>query len=111
MTENQNTIEITNSAAERIKTLLASEPAGFNFRIRVDAGGCSGFQYIFGFGASEADDIAFEKNGIKVATDPSSIGLINGCVLDYVTELGAQYFSVKNPNATASCGCGTCFAV
>ena len=111
MTETQNTIEITDSAASRIKTLLEQEKDADAFRIRVDGGGCSGFQYVFGFGKFEADDIIFEKNGIKVATDATSIDLIKGSRLDYVQELGAQYFAIKNPLATSSCGCGSSFAV
>lgn len=110
-TSAQNTIEITDSAAERIKYLLASEQDADAFRIRVDGGGCSGFQYIFGFGKIEPEDLVFEKNGIKVATDATSIELINGSRLDYINELGGAYFSVKNPQATSSCGCGSSFAV
>lgn len=112
MTETLNTtIEITDSAANRIKHLLEGEKEADAFTIRVDGGGCSGFQYIFGFGKAAADDLVFEKNGIKVATDTTSIELINGAKLDYVEELGGAYFAVKNPNATSSCGCGSSFAV
>lgn len=105
------TIEITDSAASRIKHLLAEEKEADAFTIRVDGGGCSGFQYIFGFGKAAADDIVFEKNGIKVATDTTSIELIGGSRLDYIDELGGSYFAVKNPNATSSCGCGSSFAL
>ena len=116
MTGNLNTttnmaIEITDSAASRIKHLLASEEGADAFRIRVDGGGCSGFQYVFGFGKIEAADVVFEKNGAKVATDSTSIELINGSMLDYINELGGAYFSVKNPQATSSCGCGSSFAL
>lgn len=111
MSENLNTIEITDSAAERIKYLLESEKDADAFRIRVDGGGCSGFQYIFDFGKVQPDDLVFEKNGVKVATDTTSIELINGSRLDYINELGGAYFSVKNPQATSSCGCGSSFAV
>lgn len=107
----ENTIEITDSAANRIKALLAEEKDADAFRIRVDGGGCSGFQYVFGFGKAAADDLVFEKNGIKVITDTTSIDLIKGSKLDFIEELGAQYFAVKNPQASSSCGCGSSFAV
>ena len=112
MSENLNTtIEISDSAAGRIKHLLASEKDADAFRVRVDGGGCSGFQYIFGFGKVEGDDVVFEKNGIKVATDPTSLELIGGSRLDYIEELGGAYFAMKNPNATTTCGCGSSFSV
>jgi iron-sulfur cluster assembly accessory protein len=105
------TLEITDSAANRIKHLLEGEADANAFRIRVDGGGCSGFQYVFDLGKIGGDDLVFEKNGIKVATDPTSIELIGGSKLDYINELGGAFFKVVNPQATSSCGCGSSFAV
>jgi iron-sulfur cluster assembly accessory protein len=84
------------------------------FRVSVEGGGCSGFQYKFDLvaeSAAEADDIVIEKGGARVLIDPVSLGLLGGAEIDYVEDLMGSAFKVKNPNATASCGCGTSFAV
>jgi iron-sulfur cluster assembly accessory protein len=107
----ENTIYISDSAAKRISNLLKDEPTGNVFRITVDAGGCNGFQYKFDFTPANADDLNFEKDGAKVTTDPTSIEFLKGTTVDFIEELGGAYFSMKNPNAASSCGCGTSFAV
>lgn len=102
---------ITKAAAARISDLQQTEKARY-FRVRVDGGGCSGFQYIFDFdNQSEADDKQFEAYGISVLVDEMSLGFLEGAQLDYVEELLGSYFKVENPNATASCGCGTSFSI
>ena len=102
---------ITKSAAERIALLQESEKASF-FRVRVDGGGCSGFQYKFDFDNNAADDdLKIDAFGITVLVDDMSLGFLEGAQLDYVEELIGSYFKVENPNATASCGCGTSFSV
>ena len=74
--------------------------------------GCSGFQYVFDFDHDKAEeDIDFEAHGITVLVDDMSLGFLEGAQLDYVEELLGSYFKVENPNATASCGCGTSFSV
>jgi len=106
-------MEITDSAAKRIAAILAdkSDP-DLNFRVRVDGGGCNGFQYIFDFDTSiNDDDTAIEKNGINVLIDEVSMELLKGSELDYIEELAGSYFRVNNPNASSSCGCGTSFSV
>lgn len=100
-------ITISDAAAKRIEQLLTKEPEGNVFRVSILGGGCSGFQYKFEFGAAAADDLVFGN----VHIDPVSIELLNSSHLDFVTELGAQYFTMKNPNASSTCGCGTSFAV
>jgi iron-sulfur cluster assembly accessory protein len=100
-------ITISDAAAKRIDQLLAKEPAGNVFRVSVLGGGCSGFQYKFEFGAAASDDLVFGA----VHIDPVSIGLLADSQLDFVSELGAQYFAMKNPNASSTCGCGTSFAI
>ena len=102
---------ITKAAAARISDLQQTEKARY-FRVRVDGGGCSGFQYIFDFdNQSEADDKQFEAYGVSVLVDEMSLGFLEGAQLDYVEELLGSYFKVENPNATASCGCGTSFSI
>ena len=102
---------ITKAEAARISDLQQTEKARY-FRVRVDGGGCSGFQYIFDFdNQSEADDKQFEAYGISVLVDEMSLGCLEGAQLDYVEELLGSYFKVENPNATASCGCGTSFSI
>lgn len=102
---------ITKAAAERIKHLQTSENAPY-FRVSVDGGGCSGFQYKFDFdNQTSDDDLTIETHGITVLVDDMSMGFLAGAELDYVQELLGSYFKVENPNATASCGCGTSFSV
>ena len=92
--------------------ILTSEKPGSMLRVSVEGGGCSGFQYKFGFETSaKPDDIRIEKGGISVLVDAVSAPLLAGSELDYVTELLGSSFQIKNPNATASCGCGTSFSV
>lgn len=105
-------VSVTDRAAERIKRILASETAGAALRISVKGGGCSGFQYVFDVdGSREADDLAIEKNGATVLIDATSLPFLEGATVDFVTELIGQSFRIENPNASASCGCGTSFTV
>jgi iron-sulfur cluster insertion protein len=103
----------TDAAAARIVKITVGEPEGSRFRIAVKGGGCSGFQYVFDFDATApADtDTVIEKNGAAVVIDDLSLGMLAGSVLDYVETLGSAGFEIKNPNATASCGCGNSFSV
>lgn len=106
-------LALSDSAARKIAMLLADEPAGAVFRISIQGGGCSGFSYIFDLDSKPvADtDLLIEKDGARVAVDDVSIGLLGGSVLDYAETLGSAGFEIKNPNATASCGCGNSFSV
>ena len=100
------------SAAERITQMLSDEPEGSFFRVAVLGGGCSGFQYDFSIDQTRNDDdIVFTAHGVNVVVDDMSIELIDHAELDYVQDLMGSYFAVANPNATASCGCGTSFSV
>jgi iron-sulfur cluster insertion protein len=97
-------------AAARIKEILARKPAGSFLRVRILGGGCSGFQYDYGFGTELApDDRVFRFDGASVAVDPVSMGLLNGATLRYKTAVGAASFSIDNPNADSHCGCGNSF--
>lgn len=103
---------VTERAARRIRTVLAGEPEGSMLRISVSGGGCSGFQYEFGFDTARSpDDLAVEKDGTTVLVDSVSLPFVAGSVLDFVDDLMGQSFRVENPNATASCGCGTSFSI
>lgn len=106
-------IHISDSAASRISHLLADEPAGSRLRVSVLGGGCSGFQYHFAFDAQPmaGDDKLFEKSGASVVVDETSLELLNDSTIDYVETLGAAAFEIKNPQASASCGCGNSFSV
>ena len=106
-----NKIEITESAQKHIKKILISENSQF-FRITVLGGGCAGFQYKFDFSEKpNADDMIFEYNDAKVIIDKTSIELIKGSKIDYVTELIGSSFKISNPQASSSCGCGTSFSI
>ena len=103
---------LTASAAKRIKSMLLDEPDGNFFRVAVLGGGCSGFQYDFSIdGTRQADDCVFVSHGVEVVIDEISLELVDTAELDYKQDLMGSYFAVNNPNATASCGCGTSFSV
>lgn len=106
-------ITVSDSAVQRIAHLLKDEPAGTYFRIAVEGGGCSGFQYRFDFDASTLndEDMAIEKEGAKVVIDETSHELVSGSELDFSQELVGSAFALKNPNAASGCGCGNSFAV
>lgn len=110
--EGARVLAVSDSAARRVAFLIEHEgnPA-LMLRLTVSGGGCSGFQYGFAFDATaNEDDHVFEKNGVKVVTDDCSLDLLAGSTLDYVEDLIGAAFQIKNPNATASCGCGNSFA-
>jgi len=107
-------IQITQNAATQIHKMLARRGMGeAGLRIGVKAGGCSGFEYIFGWETSaKATDIVFEgPDGAKVFVDPRSLRLLDGTVLDYDTGLISRGFTFNNPNAKNTCGCGVSFSV
>jgi iron-sulfur cluster assembly accessory protein len=110
--DTMTSVSMTERAARRIGEILKSEPAGSMLRISVEGGGCSGFQYKFGFDqAKAADDLVLALNGATVLIDPLSVQYMAGAQIDYVDDLIGASFKVNNPVATASCGCGTSFSV
>lgn len=112
VTEGARILTVSDSAAKRVAFLIQQEgnPA-LMLRLTVSGGGCSGFQYGFGFDDTvNDDDFVFENAGTKVVTDDCSLDLLAGATLDYVEDLMGSSFQIKNPNATASCGCGNSFA-
>lgn len=103
---------ISANAAKRIVTLTAAEGSGVMFRIAVNGGGCSGYQYDFSFDdAKTDDDLLVERDGAKVLVDLVSLEFLGGAEIDFVEDLMGAHFEVKNPNAKSSCGCGTSFSV
>jgi iron-sulfur cluster assembly accessory protein len=103
---------LTERAARRILKILDTEPSGAMLRISVSGGGCSGFQYGFSVDrARQSDDLSIEKDGAVVVIDSVSLPFVAGSTLDFVDDLMGQSFRVINPNATASCGCGTSFSI
>ncbi len=112
-TSGTSRVTISESAARRIAELLRQEGrADLKLRISVSGGGCSGFQYGFDFDDKVGpDDILFEKNGAVVVIDETSVAYMAGAEIDFVEDLVGAAFSVKNPNAVSSCGCGNSFSL
>jgi len=102
---------LTDRAAARVAEIAASQGGGA-LRVAVLAGGCSGFQYKFGLDAAPAaDDVVIEQGGARVFIDPASMDLLAGAELDYADKLMGSHFTVRNPNASSACGCGTSFSI
>jgi len=104
-------ITVTSQAAEKIKGIQAAQPtpAEAGLRSRGTGGGCSGFQYQLAFDAPQPGDQVFEQDGVKVVVDPKSFLYLSGTEIDYVDGLTGAGFTLKNPNAKGSCGCGSSF--
>lgn len=103
---------VTERAARRITEIARNDPANPMLRISVEGGGCSGFQYKFDLvGETAPDDIVIERAGARVLIDPVSIAYLGGSQIDFVDDLIGSAFRITNPNATASCGCGTSFSL
>jgi iron-sulfur cluster assembly accessory protein len=106
-------LSVADSAYARVAKVTAAEPVPSALRISVEGGGCSGFSYKFDIvpAAANADDIVFEKNGGMILIDELSVVYMKGSVIEFVDDLIGQAFKISNPNAVASCGCGTSFSV
>lgn len=112
-TENNMPLSFTDSAAAKVKQLIAEEGnENLNLRVFVSGGGCSGFQYGFTFDELvNEDDTVMEKNGVKLLVDPMSFQYLIGAEIDYQENLQGAQFIIKNPGATSTCGCGSSFSV
>lgn len=106
-------VTLTESAARRIGELKAREgDPDLKLRLSVNGGGCSGFQYAFGWAKeAEEDDIVVERDGETVLVDSTSLLYLIGSELDFIEDIVGSSFRVNNPNVQASCGCGTSFSV
>ena len=103
---------ITQAAAAQIGKILATETAGAKLRVAVQGGGCSGFSYIFSIEDTQTDaDLIFTRDGVDVLVDDMSLQYMDGAEIDWVDDLIGASFRINNPNATASCGCGTSFDI
>jgi iron-sulfur cluster assembly protein len=106
-------VTLTEGAAAKIKELLATQenPAESALRVAVRGGGCSGFQYALAFDKRKDDDHVFERDGVNVVVDKTSMQFVFGSEVDYVDGLTGAGFAVNNPNVVAACGCGSSFTV
>jgi iron-sulfur cluster assembly accessory protein len=105
-------ITVTDTAAVKVKDLIEAEgEAGLALRVAVRPGGCSGFSYEMFFDSEiAADDVTVDHSGVRVVVDPSSAQLLEGATLDYKDGLNQAGFSINNPNAQRTCGCGQSFS-
>ena len=106
-------VGLSESAVKQLTQLIEAEGSDTQMlRITVNGGGCSGFTYSFDFDDKATDDDrTFETDGVKVVVDTASLEFIDGAVLNFVESLGGTHFTLENPNATSSCGCGSSFSV
>lgn len=108
-------INVTSTAAEKITELLVEEnKVGAGLRVFVQGGGCSGFQYGLmideGEGDAESDQV-IESQGVRLLVDPISARYLRGAEVDFIDNVAGGGFTIKNPNAKSTCGCGSSFAV
>lgn len=108
-----NQIILTDNAVTKVKELVAEEDnPDLKLRAFVNGGGCSGFQYGFTFDEiANEDDFIIEKDGITLLVDSMSFQYLIGAEIDYVDSLEGAQFTIKNPNAKTTCGCGSSFSV
>src|ERR1700756_510637 len=105
-------ISLTESAANRVKSFLASREGGVGLRLGVRKTGCSGFAYVVNYAESQQPrDTGFEDPGVRVFVDSASLGLIDGTIVDFVKEGLNEAFRFRNPNVKGECGCGESFSV
>jgi len=105
-------ISLTPSAATRVKSFLDKRGRGVGLRIGVRKSGCSGYAYTIDYAdAIDADDVVFDRDGVKVIVDPESLGLIDGTEVDFVKDGLNEAFKFRNPNVKGECGCGESFTV
>ena len=106
-------ITMSAGAARRIREIMVEERNdGMMLRVAVGGGGCSGFQYSFTFDdARNDDDRVIERDDARIVIDEISLDFLAGAEIDFVEELIGAYFTIRNPNATSTCGCGTSFAI
>jgi len=107
------TVVVTDSAIARIEAILSKQKPGTVLRVAVSGGGCSGFQYEYNLVQEEPtnDDLVLGTEKARVLIDSLSLEFMQGAEIDFVNDLIGQSFQINNPNAVASCGCGTSFSV
>lgn len=111
-TENSSVVRLSDSAVRRLHALAAEENKAPRLRVSVQGGGCYGFQYTFEFAdETQEGDYVFTYSGAEVVLDEVSFDILKGSEVDYVENLMGACFTINNPNASASCGCGSSFSV
>lgn len=107
----QAPVSLTESAAEQVRTMVATqaENAGKTLRVYVENGGCSGMQYGMVFDEPRDNDLTAECFGVRVLVDAVSADFLKGTLVDYSDDLTGGGFKISNPNAKSSCGCGKSF--
>lgn len=112
-TFNPTGINLSARAIQKVRDLVTEEEnSDLKLRVYITGGGCSGFQYGFSFDEDAADDdTRIEKDGVTVLVDPMSFQYLVGSEVDYTEGLEGSRFVVNNPNATATCGCGSSFSI
>ncbi|MEO9273715.1 MULTISPECIES: iron-sulfur cluster insertion protein ErpA [unclassified Marinomonas] len=111
--ESVDPIEFTEAAAAKLKSLVEEEENDrLKLRVYVTGGGCSGFQYGFTFDEEyQEDDTEVKRDGVSLVVDPLSFQYLVGSEVDYKENLEGSRFTVQNPNATSTCGCGASFSI
>ena len=106
-------ITLTDKAAEKVQQLVTKEgKPGYGLRLRVVGGGCSGYSYQMDFdNQTTPEDVIFEDHGVKLFVDPKSLAMIDNGQVDWADGLTGAGFTIQNPNAKGSCGCGHSFSV
>ncbi|NBO99923.1 MAG: iron-sulfur cluster insertion protein ErpA [Proteobacteria bacterium] len=107
-------ITVTESASRQIRKVQSEENTNSPLRVFVQGGGCSGFTYAFTFedDPAAADDFVIDAyDGVKVLVDAMSMNLLSGAEIDFKKDLTSSQFVIRNPNASATCGCGSSFSV
>lgn len=111
----EQTVSLSENAAKRIAEIVASQPGTGAMRVSVEGGGCSGFSYKFDLveegSNNPSDDVVISRDNAKVFVDQLSLVYMAGSEIDFVDNLLGQSFQIRNPNAVASCGCGTSFSI
>ena len=109
----QDALVFTDSAAKKVKSLIAEEGNdNLKLRVFISGGGCSGFQYGFTFDENQQDgDTTVVNDGVTLLVDPMSYQYLVGAEIDYKEDLSGAQFVIRNPNATTTCGCGSSFSV
>ena len=105
-------ISLTESAADRVKSFLATRGTGVGLRLSVRKTGCSGFAYVVNYAESQQPgDTVFEDRGVRVFVDSASLDLLDGTTVDFVKQGLNEAFRFRNPNVKGECGCGESFSV
>lgn len=106
-------ITVTNNAISRILEVNKKKNREkCFFRVSIDGGGCQGFSYKFYFEDKiNEDDQVFDFNEVKILVDKTSLEIINGSKIDFVSDMMGSYFKIENPKASSTCGCGTSFSI